>query len=81
MTDDDINQLKGDIHQLNKAVFLGNGQKPLTSRMEKNEVEIDQLKQQLAKIQQSNAWLLRLCVSQLVTILAGYVPKILALLN
>ncbi len=77
----EIENLKEEIKQLSKAVFVGNGTPSLIARTTKLETDISNLKEAVATIKGNSTWLIRLVVSQLVLAVSGYLPKIIALLG
>ncbi len=77
----EIAELKAQILQLNKAVFVGNGTPSLVSRTTKLETDMLNLKEAVSAIKSNSDWLLKLVGGQIIIALFQYLPRLLALIG
>ena len=75
----ELEEVRADVQQIKKTLYIGNETPPLLSRTQKVETDIANLKEAWAKIQSGNSWLIRLVIGNLLVGLGGYLPKIIAL--
>lgn len=77
----EINNLKEELKQISKAVFIGNGTPSLIARTTKLETDIANMKNDIAATKANSAWLIKLVISQIVLALSQYLPKLMALVS
>lgn len=78
---DEIELLKEDVAQLKKTLYIGNGTPALTARMTKAETDIQTSKDQLKEIKSGQTWIIRLVITNLVTGIGAYLPKLVSFLG
>ena len=77
----EINNLKEELKQISKAVFIGNGTPSLIARTTKLETDMVNMKNDIAATKANSAWLIKLVISQIVLAVSQYLPKIAALIQ
>lgn len=81
MTDADENNLRQEIHQLEKTVYFGNGTPSLVSRVAKIETDIGHLSAEVAQIKAAASWTVKLVVGQIIIYAISLLPRLVAALG
>ena len=78
--DAEIEQLRQNIRDLERAVFKGNGHPSLVSRAEATDEALRNLRQDVAAIKGNQSWAVRLIIGQIVMYALSVLWKLLPML-